>query len=94
MAKVTRSQADQIVNAYKDVRDISEKYTDIEVNKYIEEDCYTLASIKCKYGDIEIFLNLEGISTTIEYVAYCTVVGNALSIGGSGGSVDVIIIDD
>ena len=94
MAKITRSQAEQIETAYKEVRDISETYTDIEVSKCIKEDCYTLALIKCKYGDIEIFLSLDGVSTTIYYTTYCMIVGNTLSISGSGGCVDVIIIDD
>ena len=94
MAKITRSQAEQIVNAYNKVREISEIYTDVEVSKCIKDDCYTLASVKYHYGDIEIFLSLEGVSTTIYYTSYCTIVGNTLSIGGSGGCVDVIIIDD
>ena len=94
MAKITRNQAEQIENAYKEVCEISAQYTDVEVSKCIKEDCYTLASVKYQYGDIEIFLTLDGISTTIHYISYCTVVGNALSIGGSGGCVDVIIIDD
>ena len=94
MAKITRSQAEQIVTAYKEVREISETYTDVEVSKCIKEDYCTLALVKYQYGDVEIFLSLDGISTTIYYISYCTIVGNTLSIGGSGGCVDVIIIDD
>ena len=94
MAKITRNQAEQIVNAFTEVSQISETYTDVEVSKCIKEDCYTLASVKYQYRDIEIFLSLDGVSTTIYYVSYCTIVGNVLSIGGSGGCVDVIIIDD
>ena len=94
MAKITRSQAEQIENAYKEVRDISEQYPDVEISKCIKEDCYTLASIKYHYGDIEIFLSLDGVSSTIYYISYCQIVGNTLSIGGAGGCVDVLIIDD
>ena len=93
-AKITKSQAEQIVTAYKEVYDISGTYTDVEVSKCIKEDCYTLALVKYHYGDVEVFLNLDGVSTTIHYTCYCTIVGNVLSIGGSGGCVDVIIIDD
>ena len=94
MAKITRSQAEQIMNAYKEIRDISEIYSDVEVSKCIKEDCYTLATVKYQYGDIEIFLSLDGVSTTIYYISFCTIIGNSLSIGGSGGCVDVIIIDE
>ena len=94
MAKITRSQAEQIENAYKEVREISEIYSDVEVSKCIKEDCYTLANVKYKYGDIEIFISLNGVSATIYYISYCTIMGNTLSIGGSGGCVDVLIIDD
>ena len=94
MAKITRSQAEQIMNAHKEIRDISEIYSDVEVSKCIKEDSCTLASVKYHYGDVEIFLNLDGISTTIYYVSYCTIIGNTLSVGGSGGCVDVIIVDD
>ena len=94
MAKITRSQAEQITNAYKEVREITEIYADVEVSKCIKEDCYTLANVKYQYGDIEMFLSLDGVSTTIYYISYCTIVGNTLSIGGSGGCVDVLIMDE
>ena len=94
MAKITRSQAEQITNAYKEVRDISEIYSDVEVSKCIKEDCCTLALVKYQYGDVEIFVSLDGVSTTIYYISYCTIVGNTLSIGGAGGCVDVLIIDE
>ena len=94
MAKITRSQAEQIVNAYEEVCEISEIYTDVEVSKCIKKDCCTLASVKYQYADVELFLSLDGVSTTIYCISYCTIVGNTLSIGGSGGCVDVIITDD
>ena len=94
MAKITRSQAEQIVNAHKEVCDISEIYSDVEVSKCIKKDCFTLAAVKYQCGDVEIFLSLDGVSTTIYYVSYCEIVGNILSINVSGGCVDVIIIDE
>ena len=94
MAKITRNQAEQIKSAYTEISQISEIYTDVEVSKCIKKDCCTLALVKYQYGDVEIFLNLDGVSTTIYYVSYCTIMGNSLSIGGSGGCVDVIITDD
>ena len=94
MAKITRNQAKQIMDAYIEVCEISEIYSDVEVSKYIKDDCCTLALVKYHYGDVEVFLNLDGISTTMHYTSYCAIVGNALSIGGSEGSLDVIIIDD
>ena len=94
MAKITRNQAEQIKSAYTEISQISEIYTDVEVSKCIKKDCCTLALVKYQYGDVEIFLNLDGVSTTIYYVSYCTIMGNSLSIGGSGGCVDVIITDE
>ena len=93
MAKITRSQAEQIETAFKEISQISAKYPDVEVSKCIKKDCYTLANVKYQYGDVEIFLSLDGISTTIYYISYCAIMGNTLSIGGSGGCVDVLIID-
>lgn len=94
MAKITRSQAEQIENAYKEICEISEIYTDVEVSKCIKEEYYSLANVSYEQGDISIFLIFDGTSITIQYTSYCHIVGNVLSIVGSGGCVDVIIIDD
>ena len=94
MAKITRSQAEQIENAYKEIREISEIYRDVEVCKTVKDGYDTLATVNYICGDIEILLRLDGVTISLRSVSYCLIGGRTLSIGAFNGSVDISIIDE
>ena len=94
MAKITRSQAEQIETAYNEICDITAKYPDVEVCKNVKDGYDTLASVNYICGDIEILLRLDGVTISLRSMSYCLIGGRTLSIGASNGSVDISIIDE
>lgn len=95
MAKITRNQAEQIVTAYNKIRDISAKYPDVIVRKEIEGACYEIYySVEYYNGNIQIYVNLDGVRATMKEVNYCRVNDNELSLGGPKGLLALEISDE
>ena len=94
MAKITRSQAEQITNAYKEVREISEIYTDIFVRKHSDDSYYPIATVEYNNDGIQMYVHLDGVRATMRNVNYCLINNDGLIISGSGGLLTFDISDE
>ena len=83
MAKITRSQAEQIVNAYREVRDISAQHPDVSVSKPIRGGVSCVVEY---WNTIYIYVSVTDMCVRINDVARCDIdCDNVLVIEGTRG---------
>ena len=94
MAKITRSQAEQIVNAYSEISQISAQFPNVFACKHSDDSYYPLATVECDTDGIQMFVHMDGERVKIRNVSYCIINSDGLIISGSGGLLTVDISDE
>ena len=94
MAKITRSQAEQIVNAFNEISQISAQFPNVFARKHSDDSYYPMATVEHNTDGIQMFVHLDGVRATIKNVSYCIINGDGLIISGSGGLLTVDISDE
>ena len=91
MAKISKSQAEQITNAYKEIRDISAQYPTVNASESVNDTIY--ATIEY-FRTINVYVNMDGLVTRINDITRCTISDETLIIEGSGGYARFDISDE
>ena len=94
MAKITRSQAEQIETAYNEIRDISAQYPDVFVRKHSDDTYNPMTTAEYNDGNIQMYVDLDGVRVTMRNVNFCRIKDDGLMIGGTGGLITVDISDE
>ena len=92
MAKITRSQAEQITSAYENMSDISVQYPTVNANESVSDNTM-FAYVECFRG-INIFINIDGMKVRVNRVHHCESDDNQLTIEGINGYIVIEISDD
>ena len=94
MAKITRSQAEQIENAYTEISQISAQFPNVFARKHSDESYYPMATVEYNKDGIQMYVHLDGVRATMKNVNYCRINNDELIIGGTGGLITVDISDE
>ena len=94
MAKITRSQAEQITNAYNEISQISAQFPNVFARKHSDDSYYPIATVEYNNDGIQMYVHLDGVRATMKNVSYCLINNDGLVISGSGGLVTVDISDE
>ena len=94
MAKITRSQAEQIVNAYTEISQISAQFPNVFARKHSDDSYYPIATVEYNSDGVEMYVHLDGVRVTMKNVSYCLINNVGLIISGSGGLLTIDISDE
>ena len=94
MAKITRSQAEQIVNAYSEISQVSAQFPNVFARKHSDDSYYPLATVEYNSDGIQLYLHLDGVRVIMKNVDYCLITNDGLGISRKGGLVTVDISDE
>ena len=94
MAKITRNQAEQIETTYNEISQISAQYPNVFVRKHSDDSYNPIATAEYNNGNIQMYVDLDGIRATMRNVTYCRINNDELMIGGTGGLITIDISDE
>ena len=94
MAKITKSQADQIVTAYTEISQTSAQFPGVFARKYSDDSYNPLATVEYSADGIQVYVHLDGVRVVMKNVDYCLVTNDGLGISGSGGLLTIDISDE
>ena len=94
MARITRSQAEQIVNAYSEISQISAQFPGVFARKHSDESYYPMATVEYNSDGIQVYVHLDAVKVVMKNVDYCLITNDGLAISGTGGLLTVDISDE
>ena len=94
MAKITRSQAEQIKNAFNEISQISAQFPNVFARKHSDDSYYPLATVEYNNEGIQVYVHLDGAKVVMKNVTYCLITNDGLGISGTGGLLTIDISDE
>ena len=94
MAKITRSQAEQITNAFNEISQISAQFPNVFARKHSDDSYYPLATVEYNNDGLQMYVHLDGVKVVMKNVNYCVISNDGLAISGTGGLLTVDISDE
>lgn len=91
MAKITRSQAEQIENAYKDMCNISMQYPYVYSTETVNGTIYAVVEYS---NTVNVYVSTKELSVRINNIIHCEIYDDVLIIEGTEGYARFDISDD